>query len=334
MRKEETIANSDYAELKTLKEEYLMARKALSRVKSKTRRRELTEYINDLKIELGWTLLDYGKHEQGLALFESLSWRDYGEVKYNGMVRALTERGYYYEARRLLEAGLRRFPKSYVLWVAKGALCDSLGDTFGLLECIEISLRFAPEDNSAGLYNKALALIKLGCYGDALPIIDELIERYPDDPRHIAERGSCALDMGYPQEAIKYFQKAMEVWQQNPIVYPGICIYTGLCTAYLELGMKREAMETAMEGLKRFPDEDPILYHNVGATFYEMGWREEAIEVLKKGAKKFPKDEELKEFLKELEDDMDDPDGGKKPPILGMILLMALIRKKLKNFRK
>ena len=72
----------------------------------------------------------------------------------------------------------------------------------------------------------------------------------------------------------------------------------------------------------------------MGASFYEMGWREEAIEVLKKGFKKFPKDEELKEFLKELEDDMDDPDGGEKPSLLGLLLLMGMIRKKLKKFRK
>ncbi len=331
MGKEETIANSSYTELKTLKKEYLNANRALSRVKSRTRRRELKEYINDLKIELGWTLLDYGKYEQGFALFKSLPWMDYGEVKCNGMTRALTEMGHCDEARKLLEEGLRSFPKSYALWVAKGAICDSLGDTFGLLECIETSLRFAPEDNSAGLYNKALALIKLGCYGDALPIIDELIERYPDDPRHLAERGSCALDMGYPQEALQYFQNAMEVWQQNPIVFPGICIYTGLCTAYLQLGMKKETMEISLEGLKRFPDEDPVLYHNVGATFYEMGWRNECIEILKRGAKKFPKDEELKDFLKDVEDNMDDPDDGEKPPLLGLLFLMALIHKKWKR---
>ena len=320
--------NSDHNELKTLKEEYLNAKGALRQVLSWAERKELKEYIDGLKIELGWTLLDYGKYEQGFALFKSLPWKSYGEVKCNGMTRALTEMGYYDEAQKLLEVGLRRFPKSYALWVAKGAICDSLGDTFGLLECIETSLRFAPEDNSAGLYNKALALIKLGCYGDALPIIDELIERYPDDPRHLAERGSCALDMGYPQEALRYYHRAMGVWEQNPIVYPGICIYTGLCTAYSQLGMKKEAMEIAMVGLKKFPDEDPILYHNVGAAFYEMGWREEAIEILKKGAKKFPKDEELREFLKELGDDMDDPDKGDQPPVLGLLLLLVLLYKK------
>ena len=65
--------NSDLTELKELKEEYRIAKRELSRVKSNAKRRELKEYIDDLKMKLGWTLLDHGKYEQGLALFESLS---------------------------------------------------------------------------------------------------------------------------------------------------------------------------------------------------------------------------------------------------------------------
>ena len=334
MNKEESISINNHDVLKALKGKYLCARKQLQQARSKRQKRKLTEYIEDLQMDLAWTLLDCGEHEEGLALYISVCGKQYRERKYNGMARALTEMGYYDEARKLLEVGLRRFPKSYALWIAMGALCDSLGDTSDLLKCIEIALLFAPEDNSTGLYNKALAMIKLGCYGDALPIIDELIERYPEDPKHLAERGSCALEMGYSQEALQYYQKAMEVWKRSPTIYEGICVYSGLCSSYMELGMKTEAMEIALEGLKKFPDEDPVLYHNVGATFYEMGWRNECIEILKKGAKKFPKDEELKEFLKDVEDDMDDPDGGEKPPLLGLLLLMGLIRKKLKNFRK
>lgn len=222
------MANSNHFDLKKLKEEYVIANMELMRIKSKAEQRELKEYIDDLKIEMGWTLLDNRAFKEGLGLFESLSWKKHEEVKCNGMAMALTEMGHYDEARNLLAAGLRKFPKSYALWVALGALHDSMGDDFESLKCMEIALRFAPEDNSAGLYNKALVLIKLGCYGDALPIIDELIERYPDDPKHLAERGSCALEMGYPREALQYYQKAMEVWKRSPTIYEGICVYSGL----------------------------------------------------------------------------------------------------------
>jgi predicted negative regulator of RcsB-dependent stress response len=94
--------NGEQAELKTLKEEYLMATRELSRVKSNAKRRELRECVDDVKMRLGWALLDHGKFEQGLALFESLSWGSYGEVKYNGIARALIEMKHYDEARRIL----------------------------------------------------------------------------------------------------------------------------------------------------------------------------------------------------------------------------------------
>jgi hypothetical protein len=44
--------------------------------------------------------------------------------------------------------------------------------------------------------------------------------------------------------------------------------------------------------------------------------------------------EENKNLSIDVEDDMDDPDGGKKPPLLGLLLLMELIWKKPKKFRK
>jgi len=88
-------------------------------------------------------------------------------------------------------------------------------------------------------------------------------------------------------------------------------------------------MEIVLEGLKRFPDEDPVLYQNMGATFWEMGWRRETIDVLKEGIEKFPDDEELKKFLKDAEDNTDDPDGGVTPPLLGLMLPIAMLRKRL-----
>ena len=62
-----------------------------------------------------------------------------------------------------------------------------------------------------------------------------------------------------------------------------------------------------------------------------MGWRKKVIEVLEKGVEKFLRDEELKKFLKDVEDDKDDPDKGDKPPILGLILLITLLHKKLRK---
>jgi len=34
--------------------------------------------------------------------------------------------------------------------------------------------------------------------------------------------------------------------------------------------MKKEAVEIAVEGLRIFPDEDSIIYHNVGLAFFPI----------------------------------------------------------------
>ncbi len=323
--------NSEQAELKILKEEYLAATRKLSRVKSKVERRELKEHVDDLKINLSWTLFDYGKFEEGLVLFESLSWKDYGETKYNGMARALIEMKHYGEARKLLEKGLKEFPDSCGLWTCLGNLNEGLGEHRESLICFEAAIRCDSEKGPGTIYNKAMALMGLGSHLDAISIMDHLIEEYPEEPLYLAERGNCALEIGYPQEALQYYQKAMTVYAESQDVHTGVCIYAGLCSAYIDLGMKREATLTALEGLRRFPDGYPVLYYNAGAAFMGMDWCKEALEILKTGVEKFPNDEELKEFLKEVEDDLDDPDKGDNPPIFSLLLLMAIVQKKLRR---
>jgi len=328
---EKSLSISAEEEKRELAPKLFMANKDLAKTKSARKRRHLQEYIDGLKMDLGWALLDCKEYEKGLAVYESVFGKQYQERKYNGVARALTEMGRYDRAKRTLEIGLRKFPESYALWTGLGILNDYLGDYSGAFKSFNTALRFNYGENSGCLYNKALILIEMGSYGDAVSIIDDLIERFPEEPKYLAEKGRCSLDMGYPHEALQSFQKAMELYEKFPNVDTGVSIFAGFCCAYMELGMKKEAMEIALEGLRRFPDEDPILYQNVGATFWGMGWRQETIEVLKKGIEKFPDDEELKKFLKDAEDDTDEPGGGMKPPVLGLMLLMAILQKR---FRK
>jgi tetratricopeptide (TPR) repeat protein len=314
-----------------LNREYLTLGRELKETRSRSRRRELKEHLDGLKIELGWALIDCGKPEEGLVLYRQLSWTTHGEIKCNGMARALTDMKCYDEARRILDAGLRRFPDSCMLWVGQGGLNASLGNYSEALKCFDMAIQCSSARSWEARYDKVIALEELGSYEEATEILDGLIEEYPEDPKFLAERGCYANEMGYPQDALDYFQGAMEIWKKNPSVRTGISIYAGLCYAYSQLRETRKAMEVALEGLKRFPNEDPVMYQNVGATFLEMGWKEDAREVLKEGVEKFPEDEDLRECFKNVNEDLDDPDGGTKPPILGLILLTALIRKRIKN---
>jgi tetratricopeptide (TPR) repeat protein len=311
--------------------EYAETQKKLKEAKSQRRRQQLKRELNNLKIDLGWTLMDCGKYEEGLALYQLLPWTAHGEAKCNGMARALTQMKCYDEARRLLVAGLKRFPDSCMLWVGLGGLNTSLGNYSEALKCFDKAIQCSSGESWEARYNKVIVLEQLGSYEEAVEILDGLIKEYPEDPKYLAERGYCTSEMGYPQDALRYFQGAMKFWTNDPNVHTGVSIYAGLCHSYFNIGEKRKAMEVAVEGLKRFPDEDPVLYQNVGAAFLEMGWKEEARDVLKEGLEKFPEDEDMKQFFKYLDDDMDDPDGGIKPPILGLMLLTAILQKR---FRK
>jgi lipopolysaccharide biosynthesis regulator YciM len=132
--------------------------------------------------------------------------------------------------------------------------------------------------------------------------------------------------MGEPTEA--ELRRARDIFEKrkNDISE----IYDGLYSAYQEMGLRNEAMELVLQGLKEFPDV-PHLYELLGRAFFERKWVNEAKEILEQGLRKFPSDEGIKELLQEVEDDLDDPQGGEKLPIFGLILLMTLIRRKLRR---
>ena len=60
-----------------------------------------------------------------------------------------------------------------------------------------------------------------------------------------------------------------------------------------------------------------------------MGWVEEARGILTEGLRKFPGDEVVENMLKRIEDKTDDPDKGKKPPIVNLLLLFILDQKNM-----
>jgi tetratricopeptide (TPR) repeat protein len=331
MSQERSKDVNSYRQLKNLRSELFRVSKELRGTKDKTTRKELESRVNDLKIELGWNLMDCGDYHKGLALYTSLPWRAYEEVKCNGMSRALVELGLHDEAGRLLEKGLKKFPESYCLWVGMGAFHAALGRDFEALECFDTAVRVAPENNSVAFLNKAQVLTKIGCYGDALTILKDLIQRDSHDLRALLEAGYCHLEMGHPEDALQFYQKAMEVWKNDPMPYEGGCLYMGLYAAYRAQGMLKEAMAIAKEGLRRFPEGDAGLYQNLSDAYYAMGWRGDALRVLKKGIEKFPKDEELKKVLKDIDEETDDPEDGQKPPLLGLILLASLIYRKFQK---
>ena len=197
--------------LEPLMTQYVEVQRELKETRNPKRRRHLKRELDDLRIELGWKLIDCGRSEEGLAIYSLLSWKEHGEIKCNGMSRALVELGRHNEAARVLEAGLKRYPESHMLWVARGAFYASLEDTIESMKCFDRAILLSPEGSWEALHNKVICLEKLGSCGEAVPIIEGLMKRYPGDPKFLSERGYCAMEMGYPPGGSSLLSGCVEV---------------------------------------------------------------------------------------------------------------------------
>jgi tetratricopeptide (TPR) repeat protein len=314
----------------TIRAEIMKLSKRLERVQQKyqqaktaDRKKTLALLIEDIKMNIGWHLLDCGDYEKGLAVYQSMSWNIYGKHKYSGISRALIDMEYYNEAKQLLEKGLQRFPKSYVLLMRMGIVYRLQGFHVDALKYFKKALKNCPGQRQA-LYAKATTLSDLGYYEDSLSIVRKLIKEDPDCGAYLTESGYCTQMIGYPEEAVEYYKKASDCGFLSPTIYGGIA------SAYMDMGFKHDALETAQKGLKEFPDV-PGMYENLGECYWEYGWVDEARSILEEGLKKFPEDEELQEALQRIEDETNDPDKNKKPPLLGILLLLSLILKRIKK---
>jgi hypothetical protein len=87
--------------------------------------------------------------------------------------------------------------------------------------------------------------------------------------------------------------------------------------------------EKGTETLLRFPD-DPASYRNLADAFWTVGWKHETREILQQAVERFPDDSELLSFLRNVEDDLNDPNGGE---ILGLLLIVVAVsaHKKLRK---
>jgi tetratricopeptide (TPR) repeat protein len=287
----------------------------------------IKDEIRELKEQIAWMLLDLGEYKKALAMYKSMSWTTQGETKYLGIARALTETGHFNEARLFFEKGLKRFPKSMSLLVGLGNWYHALADYTNSLKYFKKALKYEP-DNKFLLFNKGAALFGLGNYEDASIIFQELVEKHPDEIRFLIMMGYCHLQTGYSEDAARHFKDVFDKGYFEPEGY------IGLYVAYMDMGLKSDALSIAREGLKKFPDEDPDLYLITADAYLEQSWLNEALDIVKEGLKRFPEYEGLKDTLKNIEDEIDNPDKGKKPPfmlIIRLIALTAILKKLLKK---
>jgi tetratricopeptide (TPR) repeat protein len=237
--------------------------------------------------QIGNLYLDQREFEKARTFYESLPWKSQGEERYYGITRELLEKKKFEEARSLLEEALTKYPESWSLLNSKGLMFQGTDNHYEALKYFEHALAIVDNNNTAVLYNKALALNCLGYHEEAFKVLTDLLEKAPDDPGYLVEMGYCNLERKEPWAAIYYYRTVKEMG------FEAASVYGGLYCASVDAGLYHEAYMIAREGVEKIPDAVG-LYENLAEAARDMGSLAEANEVIQKGLSLDPEYEPLK----------------------------------------
>ncbi len=266
-----------------------------------TQKQGLTEKLYDALWNLGDAQAEMGDYKEAEKIFRLLPQKTHGSQRYYGLSRILIDKEKYDEAASVLEKAISKYPDDWNLLNSMGLIYYRTDRQHEALTYFDRALALENEDNSAILYNKALSLNLLGYYEEGFGILSALLDKASDEPAYILEMGYCCSMKGRPWDAIHYYRKAKELGCRKAAVYGG------LCCAYADAGLKREAYMIAYEGVSCIPD-DVRLYENCAQAALDLGLFEHAKMAIEGGNRIDP----ASERLKKIERDLDRQMGTKK----------------------
>ena len=273
------------------------------------------EDLYRLKSDLAISHIDKGEYNKAYATYDCLSWEARDELVYWGMSRVLIGLEHFEEAILLLNKGLEEHPQSASLWHNLGNAYHLKKDYRQALKYFEKADLLRPDDPEI-LLTIGNALYGVGCYEEAHSIFQKVTLKHGKTPHITAMLGYCNLTTGYPEIAADYFKQLINTDAETPD------IYNGLYWAFSDIGLGTDALDLIQEGIRKYPTEDSQLYVDIGYEYFNRGWTEESIGILKKGLGIFPDDEEIKDLLEQIDDQLNDPDNGENPPTIAPILVL------------
>jgi tetratricopeptide (TPR) repeat protein len=256
-------------------------------------RKKTHKELDDLKSQLAWQYLEAKDFEKAAKMYDKLPKDTHNS--YCGKARIFIETQKYDEARTLLDEALVKFPDYVPVLNTLGILYNNTGDHYEALRYLDRALAIDPKNNHWSLHNKARALTFLGYYEEARKNWNDLIEMMPDDPNFIGELANCELQRGNLPAAIHAFRKAIESGDGSPRVY------LGLCQAYSNMDCAYESFATALEGVNKFPDQEPLLHAFLGTGYIKLDQFEEAKTAFQRGLTLEPESELFPNLLDAVE---------------------------------
>lgn len=245
------------------------------------------------------------EYEEAMELYKSLPMTPLGQCRYEGITKILIETDKFDEAKQLLEEGIKKYPESYSLLNSMGLLCYKTKDYYEALSHLDHSIAINSESNPWTLYNKALVLNSLEYFEEANKLLQELIERVPDEPLFLQEIAYCNYQRGDFWAAINYYRTILDMGYESSTVYAAIGC------AYISAGLIYEAFGVTNRGLTKYPDGNPVLYENLTELYIEFDDLNNAGDTIQKGLSIYPDYEPLMELQRKVEGKRKENKGGK-----------------------
>lgn len=121
------------------------------------------------------------------------------------------------------------------------------------------------------LYSEAHSLYLQGEYDDAIVVLDQLMEEFPEDNEARTFRAWCILDSGDYMGAFRAFHANMEADSENPRMWFGLAI------ALRAMGYMPEALSSIDKAIE-FSPQDAQLHHEKGMILLNMEMPDESLE--------------------------------------------------------
>ncbi len=188
-----------------------------------------------------------------------------------------------------------------------------------LIRSIEINPEY-----SLAKWHLAIAYKFTGIFEEAIKLFEDCFssdyEQYFDEIHY--QLGLCYFDMGWTMEAMKQFQKHLNIVPDDS--WAGLSL--GNC--YFDLGWLDES-------IKKFKDiicldsEFIPSYNALALSYAERGWYSEAIDVLREAQRIAPDDQSVKDNMDYIESLIDD--GSNSLIILKILIEICKLRQRLEG---
>lgn len=203
-------------------------------------------------VDFAWSATERGDRDEALRRWSLAKERHSDRpAVWTGFALGLRQLRRFDEAESVLQEAIQRFPTDIQAYLDYARVADERNDSQEALERWDLVRRYFPH-HSLAWTQAALVLRRNKEFDRADSLLDEALERFPDDAQISIDRGWLAIEQGRWPEAAERLQAARARFPATPAVHAGL----GL--ALDGLGERKAAEECLLAAAERFPASEEV----------------------------------------------------------------------------